>query len=259
MKFNGPVKVCFVFVSLLLFNINLFSYTQEVSVGPLAYYMKRQRDNYTQQGGELYGLSANWQRLKNNAIYLGGFFDVAEGNLYGYTGSGSPLKSLFTDMDAEAQIGYTFFCTGRICAQFSPFIGVGYLQQTNKFLPPSSNTFKFVDRVQYGSFGFYWTNYFTSRFSTGLKITLKPIYKAKCFVSNDPSNDNVIQLIDEKMFVTVEIPITYSLFNHSCRYKFTITPFYDYRDFGGRFNYPYDFIRTTYNSVGARLLVDIAF
>lgn len=242
--------------------IDLSAFTQEVEIGPQIYHLRRSRDGGTNQDGTLYGARISYERLKDFGFYFGAFIDAAYGPISGKTGSGSPLSSNFTDFEAQGLFGYTISCNSRFKAQLTPFIGVGFLQQTNKFKEPSlAAPLQFQDNIEYYSCGFLATSYFNQCWSLGLRITVKWMYEGKCYVTDDPDPfiDDITQIIDNKMLFAIDLPITYKLFGECSRYKITLMPFFQTRHLGGRFNYPIDFNDTRYMTYGARLLFDVMF
>jgi hypothetical protein len=249
-------------ILMLLAVYDLFAFTQEFEVGPQIYHLKRSRDGGTNQNGTLYGARISYERLKDYGFYFGAFLDAAYGPITGRSGSGYSLSSNFTDFEAQGLFGYTISCKSRFKAQLTPFIGVGFLEQTNKFKDPSPNVpIQFQDDIQYYSCGFLTTSYLNRCWSLGLRIQVKWMYEGKCYVTDDPDPTigDVTQIIENKMLFAVDLPISYKLFGQCSRYKITLMPFFQTRHLGGRFNYPVDFTDTHYVTYGARLLFDIMF
>lgn len=256
-------KIKYIFFLLMLVAVyDLSAFTQDIEIGPQIYHLKRSRDGGASQDGTLYGARVSYERVKDFGFYLGAFVDAAYGPIWGRSSSGASLSSLFTDFEAQGLFGYTISCKSRFKAQLTPFVGIGFLQQTNKFKNPSpAAPIQFQDDIQYYSLGFLTTSYLNPCWSLGLRLTVKWMYDGKCYVTDDPDPaiGDITQIIENKMLFAVDLPITYKLFGECSRYKITFMPFFQTRHLGGRFNYPVDFIDTRYVTYGARLLFDVMF
>lgn len=247
---------------LTLSSCNLLAFTQDIEIGPQIYNLERTKEGGTKQNGALYGGRISYERLKDFGFYFGAFLDAAWGPINGHTGSGTGLSSNFTDLEIQGLVGYTINCNNRFKAQLTPFVGVGYLQQTNKITEPLIfKSLQFQDRIEYYSFGFLTTSYLNDLWSIGLRMTVKFMYDANCYITDDPDPtiEDMTQVIENKMLFALDLPITYKLFANCSRYKITLMPFFQTRHLGGRMNYPMDFLDTRYKAYGARLLFDIMF
>lgn len=224
----------------------------QVYIGPEIYHVRRTRHGGTEQTGTMYGVRIGYDRIKRCRIYWGGDFLYARGTLNGKSGRGSHLKSHLTDESIEGRIGYTFQKKCGIQVSFTPYIGVGYLRETNRFVSPSPIPVHFNTRFAYGAAGFLSNVPINERFEIGLNFKLKWMIDPQCKVTNDPDQDNFTQNIKQELQYRVDLPITY---NFQCyqRFALCLTPFYEYRHYGTHLNFPIDFMNTKFRNYGGVL------
>lgn len=233
--------------------------TQKISFGPESYYIKRIKAGGTWQSGVLGGGYGGYERIKPNAFYFGAFGMIANGRISGYSAHGDRLISNFTDEEVEVRLGYNIKDRSRYTSIFTPFIGLGYLEQINSYLAPSPLLLQFNDIIKYFSFGFLTDIKISKRFSLGLNIILKWVLDGKCEVTHDPDEDDNQLIMENEMQYVLELPITYQLSRHKRVFTLSATPFFQFRHYGGRENYPYDFIDTRFRVYGLRVLCNYWF
>lgn len=248
-----------IFLLLFFSSLRLFSFTQDISIGPQCYYLLRQREGGSTQRGVLGGARISYERVKDFGFYIGLFCDYARGRINGHTGAFRPLASKFSDFEAQGLLGFTLTNNTLCPIRFIPFVGLGYLREINKFIPPSALTVRFLDNIEYASFGFLSTVKIFPNFEAGLRVTVKHMLEGRCKVSEDPESVDTNLIMANETQYAFDFPMTYSFSKNWRRYKMTFMPFIQFRHYGSRENYPYDFKETRFNVYGARLLLDICF
>lgn len=227
-----------------------FSPLHHFSVGPEVYWLKRSRDGGTKQSGWMGGAHFNYQRLGRYKWYWGIDAGYAKGTLKGRTGNDEKLKSAFTDQHIEGRFGYSLQGKCNFIPSFTPFIGFGYFQDTNKFHAPSPMLLKFITTYRYFAFGFLASITPTDFLSLGLNFEGRAMIHARSKVTHDPDFDDASMIVGEKCNYRIEAPITWR-----CAERFTLalSPFYEYRQYGNRENHPFDFFDTKFRLYGATL------
>lgn len=232
--------------------------TQFFTLGPKIYHVKRFKKG-SQQKGALYGLTASYERIKGFSFYWGLEASYATGQIRGTSSRGNPLASNLTDVEFEGRLGYTFQLETRRVFIFIPLVGLGHFHQTNKFKLPSPLTIHSHDSFNYGMVGFFFDALITPYLHVGTLFKAKFMFEGKSKVSNDPRFPTSTSLIAERMQYSIEFPLTYQIWIWEKAFNASFVPFYDYRHFGGRRNYPFDFIDTKFFDIGAKLLCSYCF
>lgn len=228
-------------------------------IGPEIYHVHRNREGGTKQNGTIYGVRAGYDRIKRYHFYWG--FDAlyGKGTLDGKSGGGHKLKSTFSDLFAEGRFGYTFQQKCGYRFSLTPFGGFGYMNERNNFKHPSPIPAHFHIRSWYGVAGFLSQASLTNCFDIGINFKARFLYEPKCKVSHDPDSDDSTQLINEKIHYRVELPLTYHYPECCDRFLISLVPFYEFRQYGKRVNYPFDFFDTKLNIYGATLKLIYTF
>jgi len=225
-----------------------------LEIGPEIYYMRRWREGGTHQTGRIDGVRLDLERFKGNSWYacIDAFY--ANGTLTGHSASGFPLSSEITDTIVEGRIGYTL---QQCCQGGNPFItlfgGYGHFDEQNNFSPPSPIPFHFDDSFNYIAAGFLTGVNFTPLLSMGLNFEVRFMLNGKSEVSNDPLFDTVSLIMNNETHYRLEIPLTYVLCQPWNNLTACVVPFYEFRHFGGREGFPFDYIDTKFSLFGARL------
>ncbi|CUI16719.1 hypothetical protein PNK_1102 [Candidatus Protochlamydia naegleriophila] len=224
----------------------------QLFIGPEVYYVKRTKKAGAEQDGYLYGVRLGYERIKRYKLYVGLDFLYANGDLKGKV-EDQRIKSSLTDINVEERIGYTFAAKCGWRPSFTPFIGVGRFWEKNEYKHPTPIRFHFHNRFLYIPVGFLSQIYVSSCFSVGLNFKARIILDGKNCVSNDPQFGKIHQCYDEKIQYRVELPLSY--YSCWCNHEMAISlvPFYEYRHYGQRVNFPFDFIETKFNLYGATL------
>jgi hypothetical protein len=109
----------------------------------------------------------------------------------------------------------------------------------------------------YLAFGFVSSIMLFKTFSVGLNFEGRAAYQTLCKVTNDPDFDNCSMCVGDRFNYRVELPLVYRLaFLHET-FEIGAVPFYEYRHYGGRMNYPFDFLDTRVNCYGINLQFNI--
>ncbi|HRD56006.1 MAG TPA: hypothetical protein PLC42_06375 [Parachlamydiaceae bacterium] len=223
----------------------------QLYLGPEIYQVYRTRNKGSTQNGLLYGIKGGYDRIKRYKVYYGFEALYASGILCGESSSGKFVKSRFSDNYVEGRLGYTFQSKCRFKPSFTPFAGIGYFVEKNNCLYPKDLPFHFKTTYLYAAAGFLSKISLSCYFDLGFNFKVKYPYDAICRVSNDPKEQNSKQAINEEFQYRFELPLTYQ--PTSDRFRVSLVPFYEYRQYGYRPNFPYDFLKTRLNLYGAQL------
>lgn len=217
-------------------------YPHKMYVGPEIYHVHRTREGGSKQKGWIYGVKAGYDHIKRYKFYWGGDLLWGQGPLHGKSVL-TKLKSTFTDAAAEGRLGYTFQnkCFRHI--SFTPFVGYGYFQETNRFHRNAPLNIKFKNRFQYVAAGFFSSVELNPNMSVGLNFKAKFPYETKCSVS-DPEFGSTTLSVKDKTHYRIELPIAYWLCKCNHVFEFDLIPFFEYRQYGRRENFPFDFLDT---------------
>jgi hypothetical protein len=223
-----------------------------ISAGPEIYHFRRVREGGTHQEGRIDGVRLGIDRIKGCGWYIGADYLYASGWLKGGTATGRPLSSDLNDQIFEARLGYTL--QQKICGSpfITPFGGWGYFREVNAFFPPSPLPCTFTDTFNYVVVGFLSGVNFTPLLSMGINFKLRFMQNAKSEISDDPLFADVTILIKDEMHVRLDVPFAYFPCDRSRRLGFVLSPFYEYRHFGGREGYPFNFKDTKFYLYGAK-------
>jgi hypothetical protein len=236
-----------------------FPYPLQFSLGPEIYHVKRVREGGTRQTGTLTGLRANFDRIQRYKIYWGSEALYARGMLNGRSGSGAKLRSTFIDASLEGRVGYTFQHKSALRPSFTPFIGYGYYREINKYHPPSPIHVKFRTEFHYIPCGFLSSLTICPQWELGLNFKAMAMWEACCKVMDDPEFDDRTMLVEDKVNYRVELPVKYRLPYLKGHFEIGLVPFYETRHYGGRVNYPFDFLDTKLTLYGCNLQLIYAF
>jgi hypothetical protein len=221
----------------------------EFYIGPDWFNLNRRREGGTKQNGNIYGLRAGFDRLKCFGWYIGAEVDYSSGTLKGHDRRGRSLKSQYTESMIEGKVGYTLQMRTGFQFSITPFIGLGYSVERNNFTDPSPLPIHFKTRYTYVETGFLSWMHLCEQWELGLNFKTKYPLSPKCFVSNDPVQEPMLQRIGDELFYRLELPITYRL-NSEYNFAVRANPYYEYRKYGQHFNFPADFFETQFNIYG---------
>jgi hypothetical protein len=222
-------------------------------IGPEIYYVKRVREGGTHQDGYMFGVRLGYDYIRRYAFYFGADALYAQGTLKGETGEGLDLKSQLTDANVEGRIGYTFQTKGCYHASLTPFVGAGYFWEINKFKDPSPNHFHFYNRIFYVPIGFLSSIFVLPELSIGVNFKARIPIEGKIKVENDEETESDTLRYEEKWQYRVDVPITYYFCWSESNLAISLVPFYEYRHYGYKANFPYDFLDTKFNIYGGTL------
>lgn len=233
------------------------TYALDGYVGPEIYWVKRIKETGAKQSGPLYGVRAGYDHIYRYKWYWGVEAFWARGTLTGKSRQ-DPLiedriKSIFTDSNVEARFGYTFQSKYWRCLSFTPYFGGGYFWEYNNYISPSPLHIHCKNTFSYIPVGFFSQVFITPKWSIGLNAKVRYILEGQHHVSNDPKYPSLKQQYEEKLQYRVELPITYFYCWKKYSLGASLVPFYEYRSYGHRANYPFDFLRTDFELFGATL------
>lgn len=230
-----------------------------INVGPEVYGIKRLKQGGTYQNGRMDGLRAGFDRIKSYGWYLGADYLYASGRLKGETVTGRTLKSVMTDQIFEVRGGFTLQQNTNGYPFFIPFLGAGHFKEINDFKPPSPLTCKFADSFNYAACGFLSGVNLNPLLSMGINFKVRLMLDGQSHVTNDPKFNEVHLTMLEETHYRVELPITLMPPNTLGDSFFQLVPFYEFRHFGGREGFPFNFIDTKFHLYGLRASIIYGF
>lgn len=230
-----------------------------MDVGPEIYYITRVRDGGTHQSGHIDAISLRFERIKRCGWYLGADYLYGKGELDGKTGMGFPLFSELTDQIFEFRLGYTLACKEHSRAFITPFVGGGHFQEVNQFSPASPIPCTFTDSFSYATIGFLSGMNFTPWLSMGINFKLRFMREGKSKVSDDPFFENVILNMEDEIQIRLDVPLVSRPCKTLFGLGFLLSPFFEYRHFGGREGFPFNFRDTKFYLFGAKIALTYQF
>jgi len=229
-----------------------------ITAGTEIYRFVRNREGGTFQDGPLKGVRIGFDRIKRYGIYLGADYFYGEGDINGKTATGRQLCSNLRDNIVEIRLGFTFQQDTKQTPFFTPFAGWGYFHEVNEFFPPSPLPCTFTDTFHYVVAGFLSGINFTPLISMGVNFKLKFMQDAKSVVSDDPVYDTVTLMIKDEILARLDLPFYYHP-KILLRLGIELAPFFEYRHFGGREGFPFNFKDTKFYLYGARIALVYPF
>jgi len=221
-------------------------------VGPEVYHFKRQRDGGTSQSGAISSIRVGLDRIKPHGVYIGADYFYAAGRLKGHTGSGTVLRSDLHDHIFEARLGFTYQQNECRKSFFTPFGGWGSFCEINNFTSPSPLQCTFTDTFNYIVIGFLSGVNFQALLSMGIDFKVKFMLDGQSKVTDDPLFEDITLKMENEIQCRLDLPITYNPCNSLFGLAFQLVPFYEFRHFGGREGYPFDFKDTKIYLYGAK-------
>lgn len=245
------------FFPYFLCGVDLLNRSQ-FQIGGTLTYLQREKSGGSKQYGVPGGLRFSFDRLKRYGWYIGVEGEALWGTLKGHNQADTTLRSHFRSFWGEGRLGYTFQMKSGTQASITPYIGGGFLEENNDFVDPSPLKIRFRTAAPYVAFGaLAWMN-LCCGFEAGLNIKCRLPIDPKCTTSNDPFHAMSRQIIGERVQYLIELPITYRL-NESGSCGITFSPFWSSRIYGGRINYPFDYLKTRLEFAGASVLLMFRF
>jgi hypothetical protein len=226
------------------------TYALEAYVGPEIYYMHRTKEGGAYQSGILYGVRCGYDHIHRYKFYWGVDALWAQGTLKGENQE-NDLKSKFTDINVEARVGYTFQSKCWHCASFTPYTGGGYFWENNYYQHPSPLPVHFKNRFSYIPIGFLSQIFITPNWSIGVNFKVRYLLEAKQYVTHDPDHEKITQSYEERLQYRAEMPVNYFFCWGKHSLAISLVPFYEYRPYGHRANFPFDFLETKLKLYGA--------
>lgn len=237
----------------------LFNGPYDIQLGPEVYYLERNKEGGSTQNGVLYGVHGKFERQIPGKFYWAVDGYIARGILHGKNALKNPLKSTLTESEIEGRFGFCFHKKIRWCISFTPYVSYGYFRCKNAFTHPSPIFVTYTDSFDYVGGGFLAKMALTSSFSLGAEFKANYMLEGNSRTRGDPGAQNAKVVVESKMQYEAAIPLKWSYqIDNKCLYT-ELVPFYRYRHFGGRENFPFNFIDTQYQSWGARWMFGYVF
>ena len=236
-------------------------YSTDPYLGPEIYHISRLKEGGSKQQGFLYGIRMGYDHVRRYKLYWGMDVLWAQGTLKGSRKRETPhgeiltdhLKSIFTDINLEGRAGYTFQSKNWRCASFTPYTGLGYFWENNDYKHPSPLQVLFKNRFFYLPVGFLSQIFVTPSLSIGFNFKLRYLLEAVQKVEHDPEYGKLTQHYQEKLQYRIEIPVSYFFCWKDYPLGASIVPFFEYRPYGHRANFPSDFLEVKLKIYGATL------
>jgi hypothetical protein len=222
-------------------------------------HMRRARAGGTEQNGRMEGYRLSYDLIKPSSIYVGVDHFHGQAPMRGYSGTGRPLYSIITDNITELRLGYTLQANARREAFFSPFTGYGFFKEQNDFLHPSTLTLTFTDRFNYIDAGFLSGINISRLVSLGVNFKLMFMLDGTSLISNDPQEEDLSLQMTNEINSRIELPIMASSGSRPIQLLVAAVPFAEFRHFGGKEGFPYDFIDTKFSLIGGRISIICCF
>lgn len=222
----------------------------QISIGPEIYHVQRKQEGDVEQTGNLYGGRITYERLKRYSFYWGIDGLYATGQLIGKRGR-ERAHSCLTDANIEGRLGYTLQASCWGVPTFTPFVGAGFFQENNHYSKPFR--VYFCNRFSYVSVGFLASIFVIPQFSIGINFKTRIIFDGKQKVTHDPEFEGMTLHYEEKLQYRAELPLIYYFCWDKYPLALRLEPFYEYRQYGHRANFPFDFFETTFKLYGATL------
>jgi hypothetical protein len=223
-------------------------------LGPELYSMQRIREGGSHQSGRIDAGYVCIERIKPCSWYLGADFLYGKGILKGSNAVGALIKLHLTDQIAEARLGYMLQQIAFCGPYYIPFCGYGYFCERSHFIFPSPNLVTFRDSFQFIVAGFLSGVNFSPLLSMGINFKMRFMLNGQSQVTDDALAEDITLIMKNEMQVRLDLPITYRP-KPNLGIGFQIDPFYEFRHFGGRFGYPFNFKDTRLYLYGARFMV----
>lgn len=259
MKLRYLLFLILCFLRFELINASCCCYPHLFSLGAEIYHFERERKGGTEQSGRMDGIRLEYGRIKRDSFYLGGEFLYSEGIIVGHNARHQSLRSRIHDWIIEGRVGYTFMIPIRGCPFIVPYGGYGYFEEQNKLLYPSPLVYKTTDTFRYIAAGFLSGVNFTPQFNLGINIKARFMLDGSSKISEDPDFENTKLSMNNESQYRVEIPLSYVFANCGFCLNLILTPFYEFRHFGGKEGYPFNFIDTKFNLLGMRFAIEVKY
>ncbi len=221
-------------------------------LGPEAVHIDRRREGGTKQDGWLPGVRFIYEHRRRYCLYCGVEASYARGTLRGHTGKNDRLKSRVTDATVEGRLGYAFQCKKWGKPEFTPFVGGGYIWEQNNLKDPSPLLLHTKINYGFAAVGFLSSISPNECLTIGLNAKIRYIFNPKCRITHDPMDGkgSTLKIGDDQLQYRIEVPIT---FKRNQAWGITAIPFYEQRFYGGKRDFPHDFVETRYYNYGATL------
>jgi hypothetical protein len=253
-----------IFISTSLWGLHVSSgpssYAPDVlDIGPQVFFLRRIRKGGTRQDGRLQGVYISYDYLKKQSIYFGGSWEKSTGDIEGQTGRGAPLKSEMTDNLYEGRIGYTFQHPSVLHTFFVPLIGYGYFDESNSYINPSPINITYYNSYQYVLAGFLTGADLNNYVGFWINFKIRFMINGQAKVEDKSMAQNIELKMNNELSFRLDTPIIFSPPYIGYFLKISAAPFYEYRHYGGRKGYPYNYYDTKMNSIGGRVSAMLRF
>lgn len=227
------------------------------SLGPEAYYLKRNKKGGTWQDGWLFGVRGGYEKLNSKGLYLSVDGYWVTGELEGNSKAGNPLKSEVAEYEIEGRIGGSYSFPKSCCITWVPYLGYGYFTSHNDFVKPTPLIYNSKSTFYYLAGGGMVLLSIGDCWNAGFHFKYKLPEEPKCTIKNDPDYGTVVLNLGVKSQYEIELPIRYRCCWMGKKLGFMLAPFYRYRHYGHQANYPADSIDTKFHIWGGHFQIQM--
>jgi hypothetical protein len=243
------------FSSLFAWNLSPLSWDlspllhgHEFSYGSIIYHNERHRAGGSWQDSNLRGVRFSYQRHQKWSLYWGVEGYYAKGKAEGKTATGGRLNSTLIDSEVEGRFGYTLHLHCRACISVTPYVGFGVYDGYNNFHPLNRTAITFHNHFSFSSAGGLLELYISPCLKVGCSYTSRWMFNGTNTIQDDPTRDNIELMMNNARHEYYQFPIT---FRRQCsKSAYVLTPFYQKRHYGGRENFPFNYIDTKFDIYG---------
>lgn len=230
----------------------------ELQIGPEIFFYHRGRASGTFQQGRMDGIRVRAERFCPCGLYVGADYFRAYGEIYG---ENSRKLTIFSKIHDEIYEGRVGFCFQPLHPGiwFVPFVGMGHFAEINDAFPPTPLCLCTIDQFSYFLAGFHSWIYSAHCFSIGFRFESMWMQNAKSKITEDPWYEDVTLSIQNVPYVRLELPLRYQPAKCHSYFTWQLTPFYEYRHFGEKEGYPFDYIDTKFHLIGGNVSIIFIF
>ena len=223
------------------------------NLGPEVYYVNRTREGGAKLTGPAAGVRFTYDYIKRYCIYCGLQASYGIGTLTGHSSTKDKIRARLTDAQLEGSLGYTFQLKCYPYIALTPYAGYGYFREVTKFSASSPLPVKFTLDYRYIAFGFLSSVVINPCLTVGLNARFRYPWQPRCKVTDDPEFADMRQQVGDCIQYRLELPFTYTGALLMPCFEVAFVPFYEYRLYGDRENYPFDFFKTKLKLFGLNL------
>lgn len=239
--------------------LDLFSGPYQVYTGPEVYHVTRIRGKGVEQRGLLVGEHSGFEHIVPHTVYLGLDGYYATGTLRGHNSINLDMDSTLREAEVEGRAGFTVHTRYCPFLLLAPYLGYGHFYSKNHILPPYPLPVTLHDDFSYLSAGFKTRIILSQGFTIGIDFKIKVPFQTNSKVTGYPDQPDTILHMGEEEQYEAELPIQFDFCWGGWPLGLELVPFYRYRHFGGREDFPFNFVETRFHILGVRATLSANF